>query len=227
MDAVELISGLLAKGALDLEPLKDVVKALYFGVAPYTGIGPCSAPPTILPPPVPPTNSCQAVATIYYALYATPAEKPQLGGLQNQADKAAKALKDVYTAVDTDLIPGVSGIQKVLYNTPCDQKAAPGTPTACGYAQALTLVRDGIPQLVSALTASIKQTLLAGIGTSPAAKGCDPTKSLTCASAALTAGSAALASGASQVADGTETLAAGTKTLNAKVPDPGQWCRAA
>jgi putative membrane protein len=80
------------------------------------------------------------------------------------------------------------------------------------------LVKDGIPTLVNALTASIEQTLLAGIGTSPAAKGCDPTKSLTCASAALTAGSAALASGASDLADGTDTLAAGTKSLNAKVP---------
>jgi putative membrane protein len=136
-----------------------------------------------------------------------------------QTQGAGKALTDVVASIDNRLIPGVKGIQRVLYNTPCDPKQTnPAASDFCGYAQALALVKDGIPTLVNALTASIEQTLLAGIGSSPAAKGCDPTKTLTCASAALTAGSAALASGASSLAEGTETLAEGTEELNSNVP---------
>ncbi len=112
------------------------------------------------------------------------------------------------------LLYGLQALKAGLSNPNCKTADPQNASNPCGVYQIQGLVAAGINQLV----AGISQELLKNIGTSPAAKGCDPTKTLTCASAALTAGSAALASGASQVADGTETLAAGTKTLNSKVP---------
>ncbi len=114
----------------------------------------------------------------------------------------------------TTLYYGLEGIRAGLTNPKCDLNAPQDPKNPCGIKEIQTLVSGGINQLV----AGISQELLKNIGGSPAAKGCDPTKTLTCASAALTAGSAALASGASDLADGTDTLAAGTKSLNAKVP---------
>ncbi len=109
---------------------------------------------------------------------------------------------------------GLEGIRFGLTNPNCKTSDPTNAANPCGIKEIQGLVSAGINQLV----AGISQELLKNIGTSPAAKGCDPTKTLTCASAALTAGSAALATGASSLADGTETLAEGTETLNGKVP---------
>jgi len=58
---------------------------------------------------------------------------------------------------------------------------------------------------------NISNQLLAGIGTSPPAKGCNPKTSLTCASAAL-------AGGTTTVADGNESLAEGLGAAAEKTP---------
>jgi putative membrane protein len=109
---------------------------------------------------------------------------------------------------------GLEGIRVGLTNPNCKTTDPTNAANPCGIKEIQGLVAAGINQLV----AGISQELLKGLGTSPAAKGCDPTTTLTCASAAATAGSAALASGAAQLADGTDTLAAGTKKLNSSVP---------
>ncbi len=69
------------------------------------------------------------------------------------------------------------------------------------------------------ITNGISDELKAGIGTPT--KGCDPAKTLACASAALTAGakqlsggSSQLSSGADQVATGSDQLASGLATLS-------------
>jgi len=202
MDGVELISGLLATGANDLETkLKPLVQGLYFGA---WGTAPCPSPapppadpPIVLPPSSsPPTSYCDAVSSVYYALFApkSPPTSP-LGGLQEQAEAAAEGLKEVYTEVDAALIPG------------------------------LEQVKAGIPALVDAILANIESTLLASIGTPT--PGCNPTATLRCASAALTAGAAELAagtrelnasvgplaSGVNQLADGGSQVAAGSAQL--------------
>jgi putative membrane protein len=200
MDAVELISGLLATGASDLETkLKPLVQALYFGAY---GTPACAAPPNVLPPATsPPASYCDAVSSLYYALFA-PAGAPgfPLGGLQPQAAAASDGLVDVYTGVDAELIPGLEAI------------------------------KAGIPVLVDAILANIEATLLASIGQptsgcDPTATLRCASAALTAGAAQLSAGLdqlnssvPTLASGVSQLAAGGEQLAAGTEELNSKVP---------
>ena len=217
MDAVQLISGLLATGANDVNTKLDpLAQALYFGA--YGSPGPCPGSPTTIVPPAgaTPTSACEALAAIHYGLVAPASPPTSLGGLGTQAKAASCALASVYGQVDAQLIPGIAGIKKALYNTPCDPtKTVPSDPLYCGISQALGLVQGGIPQLVSGIADSVAKQLSAGVGTAPPPAGCDPAATLTCAAAALGAGASQLATGSSQVAAGAGQVNTGAQQLAA------------
>jgi putative membrane protein len=216
MDAVELISGLLATGADDLTTkLQPLVQALYFGGAgQITGVpAPCNAPPTVLPPATnPPDNYCDAVSSVYYALFA-PAGAPgfPLGGLQNQADTAATSLEDVYTGVDAQLIPGLDAI-KLGIGQLVDAIAAKITEDP----KFLALVAGGqdLSAGLSDLNSKIGP-LAAGVGqlTTGASQLAAGTKELNSQVPTLASGVAQLAAGGEQLADGTGELADSVPTL--------------
>ena len=152
----------------------------------------------------------------------------------------AELIAGIGSAADFPSTPGtlyygLEGIRTGLTNPNCDPTDPQNTANPCGIKQIQGLVSQGITDLVAGISAALLQS----IGTAPAAKGCDPTKTLTCASAALTVGAAGLAdgtqllldgtgqlnaqvptlaAGVNQLAEGGETLADGTGELNSKVP---------
>jgi putative membrane protein len=137
-------------------------------------------------------------------------------------DQAAAAiLTGTYQKVDRDLLGkglpagGVGGLDQLRFglsnpgSDPAKCAAAKFTETTaddCGIKQVALALRAGVPVLVDTLTANISQELLAGIG--QPTKGCDPTQTLRCGSAALVVGS-------QQLSDGIGQLVAGVAKLNA------------
>jgi putative membrane protein len=157
------------------------------------------------------TNPCKAAAVAAYG-YGLPANALPAatgfgdGGLKAQATLASQKLAVIASGLTNEAIPGISAVQKALYNANCDPtQTDPTASNFCGVSQALSLVKAGVPQLVDALTANLRQELLAGIGTPT--KGCDPEKTLRCAAAAL-------ADGGGELTDGIDTLVAGVTKLN-------------
>ncbi len=132
----------------------------------------------------------------------------QLAAGATSLDDLVAGLDSIKAGVDTQLIPGVNGLRKALYNADCNPaQTNPAAGDYCGIAQALGLVRAGVPALVDALTATIRAQLLAGIGRPTA--GCDPTATLRCAAAALAAGGGELTAGIDKLVSGVTQLRAG------------------
>jgi putative membrane protein len=146
----------------------------------------------------------------------------RLAGSGTTLDQSAAAiLTGTYQKVDRDLLGtglpagslgGLDQLRFGLSNPNADPaKCAAGkftetTADDCGIKQVALALRAGVPVLVDTLTANISQELLAGIG--QPTKGCDPTKTLRC-------GSAALVDGSRQLSDGIGQLVAGVAQLNA------------
>ncbi|MGL4649127.1 MAG: hypothetical protein ACRC1H_06950, partial [Caldilineaceae bacterium] len=215
-DANAFISDQLASGVADLTKLADGIDtaASIFCAGSAAGQANCVATFQALAscidgdtqctiPPIPPATTPTTSTTIKAKSLA-----------------ASGALANVVKGIDGLLIPGLNGVKGALYNpadgSQCNPTAQTGDAKACGIAQALTIIKAGIPALVDQITTSIRSSLLGnsttpGIGATPPASNCNPKLSLVCASAALAQGSAALAGG-------TTTLAEGTETLNDKVP---------
>ena len=143
------------------------------------------------------------------------------GGGTSLDQGAAAILTGTYQKVDRDLLGkglptgthgGLDQLRSGLSNPNADPakcaaaKFTPETSDDCGIKQVAQALRAGVPVLVDTLTANISQELLAGIG--QPTKGCDPTKTLRC-------GSAALVDGSQQLSDGIEQLVAGVSKLNA------------
>ena len=220
MDAVQLVSSQLSTGATDLNQLKPLLAALY--VSPTLGVvgAPCPGASTgsYAPPPVPPTNGCQFVATVYYGLFGV---SPAPAGAQAKVLVAAGALASVYQGVDAGLLASGAGLDRLragLSNgDPAQCLAAKGTATSaddCGIKEgALFLKLYGIPMLVDALATSISNQILAGLGKPTA--GCDPEATLRCAAAALADGGSELSLGMGGLVDGVAQLRAGGDALSA------------
>ena len=221
MDGVEFVAAQLNAGATDLNLLKPVLGILN---ATSNAGGPCAGYPNYAPPPNPPTNPCQAVATLYYGLFGdTPAPK----GAQAKVILAANALTGIQQKVGAQLLADGAGLDRLragLSNgNPANCLAAKGTPSPaddCGIKQgALFLKLHGIPMLVDGITESISAELKAGIGRPTA--GCDPEATLRCAAAALADGGGRLSAGiddlivgVSLLNDGGSQLAAGAGDLS-------------
>ena len=205
MDAVQYISGALTSGATNLNALKPLFTALWIG---SYGTTACTGG-TILPPTTaPPANYCDAVATLYYSLFATSGQAPPLGGAQAQVAAAAGALVSVYGGVDGQIIPGINNLKLGLSNTACNLSDPTNPANPCGIKEVLGLAEAGVTQLLAG-----SQQLVAGVGT--ASSGCDPTATLACAGAVLQAGAAQLSAGATTLEGGAGQVAAGNKDLAA------------
>ena len=89
-------------------------------------------------------------------------------------------------------MPGIDQLKAALYNPSANPLCSVGASTAakaddCGIQQAIAFFKVSIPVLVDSITASISQTLLAGI--SVPSTGCDPdAMTLLCGANALVAG---------------------------------------
>lgn len=213
MDAVELVAGQLNTGANDLDGLKAVLGMLNAVNGPADT--PCPDYPDYAIPPYPPTNACEAVATIYYGLFG---EAPMPAGAQAKVRAAASALVTVYQGVDSDLLGAGAGLDRLragLSNgdpAACAAAKQTSTPTDdCGIKQAAQAVQAGVPQLVDALTENISNQILAGLG--KPTKGCDPESTLRCAAAALADGGSELSVGMGSLVEGVAKLKAGGQAL--------------
>jgi putative membrane protein len=217
MDAVQFVAGQLSTGATDLNQLKPVLGILN-GVN-GAGDTPCPGYPNYAPPPTPPTNACQAVATLYYALFGT---APAPLGAQAKVTAAAGALTDVYSKVDAGILPGIDKMKVALNNPSANPICSVGAATAapgddCGIQQAVAFFKLSIPLLVDSITASISQTLLAGISV-PSTGVCDPdAMTLLCGANALVAGSKDLKGGTAKLLAGSGELDAGGMLLYEKL----------
>ena len=164
---------------------------------------------SILPPTTaPPTNYCDAVATLYYSLFATSGQAPPLGGAQAQVAAAAGALVSVYGGVDGQIIPGINNLKLGLSTTACNLSVPTNPANPCGIKEVLGLAEAGVTQLLAG-----SQQRVAGVGT--ASSGCDPTATLACADAVLESGTAQLSAGATSLEGGAGQVAAGNKDLAA------------
>lgn len=179
------------------------------------------------------TSPCYAQSSVVYglALPAATLSPTDPGGVKAQSAAGAAALGHVSSGLSGQALPGIAKmvagigtdatagtllngtvlIKGGLYNAPlasfpyCDPAAAPGSSTACGIYQVMGLVSGGLDQLVQ----GIADQLAAGVGTTPPAANCDPTKTLTCGAAAVDAGASQVAAGNSQLSAGLTTLAGG------------------
>ncbi len=223
MDGVDYIADQLSTGAAALTQLKGAIGSL----ADNNGclIAAAGPPAVPAPPDLQATLDCKRIATLYYGLFSP---DPTAAGAQAKVLLAAAKLKEISAKVDDQLLdndgdPEVEGLPKLrraLSNgspATCN-RADPAAADACGVAQALLIIRAGVPELVDTLTNQISTELKANIGVPTV--GCDPTATLRCAAAALTnggedlaAGSQQLAAGSRQLADGTVVLADGTRQL--------------
>ena len=123
-------------------------------------------------------------------------------------------LAGAIAAIDTQLVPGVDGLKKALFNASCDPaQTNPAAADFCGISQALSLVKAGIPVLVDTVVNGIQGQLLAGLGSATA--GCDPESTLICAAAALAAGGSDLDAGLGDLSDGAAQLRDGLGQLDA------------
>ncbi len=100
------------------------------------------------------------------------------------------------------------GLEKIrfgLTNPACSLANPTSATNPCGIKEVQGLVSAGLDQLVQ----GIADQLAAGVGTTPPAANCDPTKTLTCGAAAVDAGASQVAAGNSQLSAGLTTLAGG------------------
>ncbi|HET6168416.1 MAG TPA: hypothetical protein VFE07_16415 [Marmoricola sp.] len=141
---------------------------------------------------------------------------PTLSGLPTALQAASDALGQAVTGGDGQLVPGIN-LMRAHISTGADPATCVSNPSGCGAREALLAVQGGIPQLVQALTTTIRDTLLASIGTG--ADGCDPTTTLQCGANALSAGTAQLAAGVTQLVGGLGQLSSGGKQLSSGAGD--------
>lgn len=210
MDGVQFVAEQLAQGATDLNQLKPVLIGLNTANA-------CpGAPGGFQPPPNPPTNECQMIASLHYALFGTP---PAPAGAQMKVNLAANALQGIQQKVQVQLLNSGAGLDQLRFglSNPAAGNCleAEQTPTLaddCGIKEASIFLRNvGIPALVDGITASVRAELLGGIG--QPTSGCDPEDTLRCAAAALADGGAQLSEGSSQLADGAGQVSGGAGEL--------------
>lgn len=176
--------------------------------------GICFPPGNVRPPLTDATGYNQAVLDSMRAQLAAGAT--QLEGL-TAGLQAIEAGVDGPGSID-GLAEGVAALRKALYNASCDpSQTDPAAANYCGFSQALSLIRAGVPTLVDGLAQQISQTLLANIGTG--AKGCDPTTTLMCGANALVDGSGQLKTGAGQLASGVDQLDKGGSKLSSGAGD--------
>ncbi len=178
MDGVDFIANQLSTGANDLNQLKGAT-------GPLVQINGCAVVPGTTNTPAPPASQagisqeCVLIATIYYGLFSP---DPAAPGAQAKVLLAASKLLEISAKVDDQLLdndgdPEVEGLPKLrraLSNgspTTCN-RTNPNAADACGVAQALLIIRAGVPELVDTLTNQISDELKANIGVPTA--GCDP-----------------------------------------------------
>lgn len=130
---------------------------------------------------------------------------PTLSALPGQLKEASDALKAA--SAGGDLLTAGINLMRSKISTGVSPLTCFTNPSQCGALEALQAIRIGIPLLVSQLSQSISTELLANIG--DGAPGCDPTKTLLCASQALYDGSTRLEAGMNQLAAGLAQLNAG------------------
>jgi len=129
----------------------------------------------------------------------------QLATGATDLDKFVGGLQLIQDGVDGRLIPGINSIRKALYNAPCDPAQTDKTAADfCGVAQAVGLIRAGVPVLVEGLLTGIEQKLLASIGRPT--PGCETSETLRCGAAALAAGGGDLTTGIDQLVAGVNKL---------------------
>jgi putative membrane protein len=135
---------------------------------------------------------------------------PALVALPDALQQASAALGLAVAGGDGQLIPGIN-LMRAHVSTGANPATCVSNPSGCGAREALLAVQGGIPLLVQGITSSIRDTLLANIGTGAA--GCDPTKTLQCGANALSAGTQQLADGVSQLVAGLGQLSTGGSQL--------------
>lgn len=224
MDGVQFIGEQLSTGANDLNQLKPVLQGLY-GTSgtespdPLLGDAPCPGYPAgYAPPPSPPTDRCQMIATIYYGLFGA---APAPAGAQAKVIAAANGLQGIQQKVQAQLLAPGTGLDQLRFGlsnpsaTNCLAAKQTATPADdCGIKEAALFIRNtGIPSLVDGITASISAELKAGIGVPT--KGCDPQATLRCAAAALADGGDQLTAGVDKLVAGVVKLSEGGQLLSA------------
>ncbi len=131
-------------------------------------------------------------------------------------------LNQIVGAIDTQFVPGIDKIKVGLNNPNANPICSVGAATAapgddCGIQQAVAFFKLSIPLLVDSITASISQTLLAGISV-PSTGVCDPdAMTLLCGANALVAGSKDLKGGTAKLLAGSGELDAGGALLYQKL----------
>jgi len=136
--------------------------------------------------------------------------------LPGQLEAASKALGELVTAGDSRMVPGIN-LMRSKISTGVNPATCVTNPAGCGAREALLAVQGGIPQLVQAISESIRDTLLRNIGTGPA--GCDPTKTLQCGANALVDGTMQLGAGVVELVKGLALLDDGGLQLSAGAGD--------
>lgn len=155
-----------------------------------------------------------------------------IGVLSNMSAQFAASVTDLTTletglnqivgAIDTQFVPGIDKIKGGLSNPNANPICSVGASTAtttddCGIQQAVAFFKLSIPLLVDSITASISQTLLAGISV-PSTGVCDPdAMTLLCGANALVAGSKDLKGGTAKLLAGSGELDAGGMLLYEKL----------
>lgn len=139
-----------------------------------------------------------------------------LAVLPAQLKAASDALGKLVAAGDDRMIPGIN-LMRSKISTGANPATCVTNPAGCGAREALLAVQGGIPQLVQALSESIRDTLLANIGTGAA--GCDPTKTLQCGANALADGTNQLSAGVVELVKGLALLDDGGLQLSAGAGD--------
>ncbi|MGZ8736796.1 MAG: hypothetical protein ACXWW7_06495, partial [Nocardioides sp.] len=136
-------------------------------------------------------------------------------------DSLAGGLSQVVSAIDNQFVPAIDKMKLGLNNPNANPLCSVGAATAttaddCGAQQAIAFFKVSIPILVDSITASISQTLLAGI--SVPTTGCDPdAMTLLCGANALVAGSNDLKAGTTKLLAGSGELDAGGQLLYDKL----------
>ena len=230
MDAVEFVSSGLAEGANQIEALKTVLGMLQDSSGTLDTA--CPTMPVFPDGYIPPNSAdgltdCEAVSTLYYAIFGNGRDVPGVPGatfpqgVQLKSRAASNALATVYRGVDSQLLAPGAGLDRLRFGlsnpsaTNCLAAKQTATPADdCGIKEAAAFIRNtGIPLLVDGITANISAELKAGIGVPT--KGCDPEATLRCAAAALADGGGQLTAGVDKLVAGVVKLSAGGELLSA------------
>ena len=144
-----------------------------------------------------------------------------LSGSVTSLNALEAGLSQIVAAIDNQFVPAIDKMKAGLYNPNANPLCSVGASTAttaddCGAQQAIAFFKVSIPVLVDSITASISQTLLAGI--SVPTTGCDPdAMTLLCGANALVAGSKDLKGGTAKLLAGSGELDAGGQLLYDKL----------